>query len=77
MIRKWYDCEKNKPKKRFGKNWISENVLIYTDGYHSIGFYDYSKEQWKDITVNAYIEDMRGKWTYLDKPKKKIKLKWE
>ena len=74
---KWRDCEKEFPKKRSYNKLLSEVVLVYDGKNHSIAFYDYVKEEWKDITVNAYISDMKGKWMYLPRPRKKLKIRLE
>ena len=73
----WRDCEKKFPRKRKNKETLSELVLTYDGEIHILAFYDFVREEWKDITVNAYISDMKGKWTYLPKPRKKIKIRLE
>ena len=66
---KWNDCRTKFPRKRkVGRTELSDSVLVYSDGFHSIAFYDYSKKKWKDITVNSYIDDMDGKWMYAPIP---------
>lgn len=73
----WRNCKNKFPRKRKDIERLSELVLTYCGEIHSLAFYDFSREEWKDITVNAYISDMKGKWTYLPKPRKKIKIRWE
>ena len=74
---RWKNCETRLPKRRNEINMLSETVLIYDGVDFSIGFYDYEREEWKDITVNAYISDMSGGWRYLKKPHKKLKIMFE
>lgn len=65
---KWHDCKNEKPKHRKqGNTELSETVLLYDGKYHSIGFYDFKRNEWKDVTVNAYISDMYGDWMYMPK----------
>ena len=73
----WRDCKKKLPRKRSYDIFLSEVVLIYNGKNHSIAFYDYGRNEWKDITTNAYISDMKGKWAYLPRPRKKLKIRLE
>lgn len=73
----WRDCEKKFPRKRSYDTLLSEVVLTYDGKNHSIAFYNYARNEWKDITVNAYISDMKGKWAYLPIPRKKLKIRLE
>lgn len=73
---KWYACTTDFPKHREkGHTELSKIVLIYDPeaDQHSIGFYDYIRGEWKDITVNAYISDMTGLWTELPRPNKLLR----
>ena len=73
----WHDCSKKVPQKRHDNSMYSEPVLVYDGMYHSIAYYDFHRKEWKDITVNAYIPDMKGQWKYPGKPRKKLKIHLE